>query len=34
MLDQRIFKGSPALRVYDPGGNGDSEVDWFIGKFI
>ena len=29
-----VFKGLPALRVYESWGNGDSEVDCFIGKFI
>lgn len=32
--DIGIFKGLPALRVYDSWGDGDSEVDWFIEKFI
>lgn len=29
-----ILMGLPALRVYESWGDGDSEVDCFIGKFI
>lgn len=32
--DIGILNGPPALRVYDYCGDRDSEVDWFIGRFI